>query len=117
MGSEMCIRDRVPIVPIALIGAEEAMPIFAHMRLLQKLSGLIYFPLTPSFPQFGLAAPLMYLPSKFKIRFMEPIDMAEFSPETANDPAEIQVISERIRAQIQHQLDDMIGERESVWTG
>lgn len=111
------IRAQVPIVPIALIGAEEAMPIFAHMRLLQKLSGLIYFPLTPSFPQFGLAAPLMYLPSKFKIRFMEPIDMAEIPPETADDPAEIQNISERIRTQIQHQLDDMISERESVWTG
>lgn len=111
------IRARVPIVPIALVGGEEAMPIFAHMRLLQKLSGLIYFPLTPSFPHFGLAAPLMYMPAKFKIRFMEPIDMSEYPPETASDPAEIQNISERIRAQIQHQLDDMISERESVWTG
>ena len=59
----------------------------------------------------------MYLPSKFKISFMEPIDMAEYPPEVANDPAEIQNISERIRAQIQHRLDDMIGERQSVWTG
>lgn len=111
------IRARVPIVPIALIGAEEAMPIFAHLRLLQKLSGLIYFPITPSFPHFGLAAPLMYMPAKFKIRFMEPIDMAQYPPETASDPAEIQNISEQIRGQIQHQLDDMIGERESVWMG
>ncbi len=111
------IRARVPIVPVALIGAEEAMPIFAHLKLLQKLSGLIYFPLTPSFPHFGLAAPLMYLPSKFKIRFMEPIDMAEYPVETIDDPAEIQVISERIRARIQHQLDDMLATRESVWTG
>ncbi|MDQ2622754.1 MAG: acyltransferase family protein, partial [Actinomycetota bacterium] len=53
------IRARVPIVPIALIGGEDAMPIFAHLKVLQKLSGLIYFPVTPSFPHFGLAAPLM----------------------------------------------------------
>jgi 1-acyl-sn-glycerol-3-phosphate acyltransferase len=111
------IRARVPIVPIALVGGEEAMPIFAHMRLLQKLSGLIYFPITPSFPQFGLAAPFMYMPSKFKIRFMEPIDMAEYPPETVDDPAEIQNISEDIRARIQLQLDDMVGQRKSVWTG
>ncbi len=111
------IRARVPIVPIALVGGEEAMPIFAHMRLLQKLSGLIYFPLTPSFPHFGLAAPLMYMPAKFKIRFMEPIDMAQYPPETASDPAEIQNISEQIRGQIQHQLDDMLDARESVWMG
>ena len=111
------IRARVPIVPIALIGAEEAMPIFAHLKTLQKLSGLIYFPVTPSFPHFGLAAPLMYLPSKFKIRFMEPIDMSEYPVETASDPAAIQNISEKIRGQIQHELDDMISERKSVWMG
>ena len=111
------IRARVPIVPVALVGAEEAMPIFAHLKLLHKLSGLIYFPLTPSFPHFGLAAPLMYMPSKFKIRFMEPIDMSEYPVETIDDPAEIQEISERIRARIQHQLDEMLDARESVWTG
>ncbi|HRV60760.1 MAG: acyltransferase family protein [Solirubrobacterales bacterium] len=111
------IRARVPIVPTAVIGAEESAPIFAHFKLLQKLSGLIYFPLTPSFPHFGLIAPLMYLPSKFKIRFMEPVDMAEYPVETIDDPAEIQVISERLRARIQHQLDDMLAARESVWTG
>ncbi|MGA7435481.1 MAG: lysophospholipid acyltransferase family protein [Solirubrobacterales bacterium] len=111
------IRAQVPIVPIAVVGAEEAMPIFAHMKTLQKLSGLIYFPLTPSFPHFGLAAPLLYMPAKFKIRFMEPIDMSRYPVETASDPAEIQNISETIRAQIQHQLDDMVGERKSVWMG
>jgi len=111
------IRARVPIVPVALIGAEEAMPIFAHFKLLQKLSGLIYFPLTPSFPHLGLIAPLLYMPSKFRIRFMEPIDMSEYPLETIDDPAEIQLISERIRARIQHQLEEMIEARESVWTG
>lgn len=111
------IRAQVPIVPIALIGGEEAMPIFAHLRKLQKLSGLIYFPITPSFPHFGLAAPLMYMPSKFKIRFMEPVDMSRYSPETASDPAEIQNISENIRRKIQLELDDMVSDRRSVWTG
>jgi 1-acyl-sn-glycerol-3-phosphate acyltransferase len=111
------IRAQVPIVPVALIGAEEAMPIFAHFKLLQKLTGLIYFPLTPSFPHFGLAAPLLYMPSKFKIRFMEPIDMAEYPVETIDDPAEIQDISEAIRGRIQRQLDEMLAARQSVWTG
>lgn len=111
------IRAQVPIVPIALVGGEEAMPIFAHLRLLQKLSGLIYFPITPTFPLFGLAAGLMYMPAKFRIRFLEPIDMSEYSPETASDPAEVQEISERIRTAIQIELDRMVGERRSVWTG
>jgi 1-acyl-sn-glycerol-3-phosphate acyltransferase len=111
------IRARVPIVPVALVGAEEAMPIFAHVPLMQKLTGLIYFPVTPSFPHFGLAAPLMYMPAKFKIHFMKPIDMAEYPVETASDPARIQVIAERIRREIQIELEEMLQDRKSVWMG
>ena len=51
------------------------MPIFAHVPLLQRLTGLIYFPINHAFPHFGLAAGLMYLPAKFKIRFLEPIHL------------------------------------------
>jgi 1-acyl-sn-glycerol-3-phosphate acyltransferase len=111
------IRARVPVVPIALVGGEEAMPIFAHLRLLQKLSGLIYFPVTPTFPLFGLAAGMLYMPAKFRIRFLEPIDMSQYPPETASDPAAIQEISEKIRAGIQIELDQMISRRKSVWMG
>ncbi|MFN8161006.1 MAG: lysophospholipid acyltransferase family protein [Solirubrobacterales bacterium] len=111
------IRARVPIVPIALVGGEEAMPIFAHLRTLQRLTGLIYFPLTPSFPQFGLAAGLMYLPARFKIRFGEPLEMSAYPPETAEDPAEVQAISEGIRTRIQLELDAMVASRRSVWFG
>jgi 1-acyl-sn-glycerol-3-phosphate acyltransferase len=111
------IRARVPVVPIAVVGGEEAMPIFAHMRLLQRISGLIYFPLNHAFPHFGLAAGLMYMPAKFKIRFMEPIDMAEHPPEVADDPGAIQAIAEEIRTRIQHELEGMLGERRSVWFG
>lgn len=111
------IRARVPIVPVALIGAEEAMPIFAHLRLMERLTGLIYFPVTPVFPHFGLAAPLMYMPAKFRIHFMKPIDMTEYPVETASDPAEIQVISERVRRTIQIELEEMLQNRKSIWTG
>ncbi len=50
------MRAGVPIVPTAVIGAEEAMPIFAHVPLLQRLTGLIYFPINHAFPHFGAAA-------------------------------------------------------------
>src|SRR5918996_5879239 len=79
------IRARVPIVPIAVVGAEEAMPIFAHLRPLQRVSGLVYFPLNHAFPHFGLAAGLMSLPAKFRIRFTEPVDLSAYGPEDADD--------------------------------
>ncbi len=93
------------------------MPIFAHLRQMQRISGLIYFPLNHAFPHFGLAAGLMYMPAKFKIRFLEPVDVSEYPPETADDPAEIQSIAEGIRTRIQLELDEMLGARRSVWFG
>src|ERR671939_163280 len=66
------MRARAPIVPVAVVGAEEAAPSFAQIRPLQKLTGLIYFPITPTFPHFGLLGMLGYLPTRFRIRFPEP---------------------------------------------
>jgi 1-acyl-sn-glycerol-3-phosphate acyltransferase len=111
------MRAGVPIVPIAVVGAEEAMPIFAHVPLLQRLTGLIYFPVNHAFPHFGLAAGFMYLPAKFKIRFLEPVDVSGYAPEDAEDVALVQSLSERIRAHIQGQLDDLVSTRNSVWFG
>jgi len=111
------MRAGVPIVPTAVLGAEEAMPIFAHVPLLQRLTGLIYFPINHAFPHFGLAAGLMYLPAKFKIRFLEPIDMSPYGPDDADDIALVGRVSERIRLRIQEELDDLLLARESVWFG
>ena len=111
------MRAGVPIVPVAVVGAEEAMPIFAHVPLLQRLTGLIYFPVNHAFPHFGLAAGLMYLPAKFKIRFLEPVDLSRYAPEDAEDVALVQSISERIRGTIQREVDDLVASRESVWFG
>jgi 1-acyl-sn-glycerol-3-phosphate acyltransferase len=111
------MRAGVPIVPIAVLGAEEAMPIFAHVPALQRLTGLIYFPINHAFPHFGLAAAAMYLPAKFRIRFLEPIDMSMYSPEDADDIALVGRLSERIRLRIQEELDDLLLARKSVWFG
>jgi 1-acyl-sn-glycerol-3-phosphate acyltransferase len=111
------MRAGVPIVPVAVLGAEEAMPIFAHVSALQRLTGLIYFPVNHAFPQFGLAAALMYMPAKFKIRFMEPVDLSRYGAEDAEDMALVQAIGEQVRGRIQLELDDMRASRRSVWFG
>jgi 1-acyl-sn-glycerol-3-phosphate acyltransferase len=111
------LRAQVPIVPVAVVGAEEAMPIFAHVRLLEKLSGLIYFPINHAFPHFGLAAGLLYLPAKFKLRFLEPISLDRYSPEDAEDLELVQSLAESIRGRIQRELDRLVASRTSVWFG
>jgi 1-acyl-sn-glycerol-3-phosphate acyltransferase len=111
------MRAGAPIVPVAVVGAEEAMPIFAHVPLLQRLTGLIYFPVNHAFPHFGLAAALMYLPAKFKIRFLEPVDLSGYRPDDADDMALIQEISEGIRGRIQEEVEAMTAARRSIWFG
>jgi 1-acyl-sn-glycerol-3-phosphate acyltransferase len=111
------IKAQVPIVPIAVVGAEEAQPIFAHVGALQKLTRLIYFPITPTFPWLGPLALAAYLPAKFKIRFLEPVRTDELSVGAVDDTGLVQEIAEEIRARIQEELIDMLGERKSVWFG
>jgi len=111
------LRAGVPVVPIALVGGEEAMPIFAHLRSMQRLTGLIYAPLNHAFPHFGPLAALMYMPAKFRIRFLEPLDLPALPEETVDDSAAVQGIAEEVRARIQGALDSMLAERRSVWLG
>jgi 1-acyl-sn-glycerol-3-phosphate acyltransferase len=111
------LRAGVPIVPIAVVGAEEAMPIFAHVPALQRLTGLIYFPINHAFPQFGLAASLMYLPAKFKIHFLEPVSLDGYGPEDAEDLELVQTLAEEIRSRIQIEVDRLVASRRSVWFG
>jgi hypothetical protein len=61
---------------------------------------------------------LVYLPAKFKVRFLEPIDTVELGgPEAAEDKALVQTLSQEIRAQIQEGLHEMLANRKSVWFG
>jgi 1-acyl-sn-glycerol-3-phosphate acyltransferase len=114
---EAAMRAGAPIVPVAVVGAEEAQPIFAHITALQKLTGLIYFPITPTFPHFGLFGALGYLPAKFKIRFLEPVPTTGLGDAPWEDQALVQTIAHDIRATIQDELLDMLGKRRSVWFG
>ncbi|HEX4760726.1 MAG TPA: lysophospholipid acyltransferase family protein [Thermoleophilaceae bacterium] len=112
---EAAMQARAPIVPVCVVGAEEAAPIFAHLSPLQRLTGLIYAPLTPTFPHFGLLGMLGYLPAKFRIRFLEPIHFDESGLD--EDKSLVQTVSHDIRARIQENLFDMVEKRNSVWFG
>src|SRR5215217_806857 len=112
---EAAMRARTPIVPVCVVGAEEAAPVFAQLGLLKRLTGLLYFPITPTFPHFGLLGMLGYLPAKFKIRFLEPIRFDDQSMH--EDKALVQTVAHDIRARIQENLWDMLAQRKSVWFG
>ena len=112
---EAAMRARAPIVPVCVVGAEEAQPIFAQLGLVKRLTGLIYFPLTPTFPHLGPLGMLGYLPAKFKLRFLEPIRFDEEAMH--DDKALVQTTAHEVRARIQENLFDMVSKRKSIWFG
>jgi 1-acyl-sn-glycerol-3-phosphate acyltransferase len=114
---ESAMRAKTPIVPVAVVGAEEAMPVFAQVNLLRKLTGLIYFPITPTFPLLGLLGGVGYLPAKFFIRFLEPIPTDQWGDEPWEDTGLVQTVAEEVRGRIQEELYEMLAERKSVWLG
>ena len=112
---EAAMRARAPIVPVAVVGAEEAAPIFAHVPALQRLTGLIYFPITPTFPHFGLLGMLGFLPAKFHIRFLPPVPTDDMGEEPWQDKALVQTVADEVRDTIQEHVLDMVARRTSVW--
>jgi hypothetical protein len=69
----VALRNRTPIVPAAIVGAEETFPMLGNIKPLARLMGLPYFPVTPTFPWLGPLGAVP-LPSKWMMRFGEPID-------------------------------------------
>jgi 1-acyl-sn-glycerol-3-phosphate acyltransferase len=114
---EAAMRAGTPIVPVAVVGAEESMPVFAQLRPLQRLTQLIYFPITPTFPHLGVLGGMAYLPAKFRIRFLDPIPTDQWGEEPWNDRALVQEVAEEVRGRIQEELYSMLAKRRSVWFG
>ncbi|MHB8513420.1 MAG: lysophospholipid acyltransferase family protein [Actinomycetota bacterium] len=100
---EVALRAAVPIVPVAIVGAEEIHPILANVKPLARLFGLPYFPVTPTFPHLGPLGAIP-LPSKWVIEYGEPIDTAQFGAESANDPMFVFNLTDQVREVIQQTL-------------
>jgi 1-acyl-sn-glycerol-3-phosphate acyltransferase len=104
---ETALRARVPLIPCAIVGAEEIYPKIADLRPLARLLGLPYFPITPTFPLFGPAG-LVPLPSKWMIQFGEPMSLEEYGPDAAEDPMTVFNITDHVRENVQQMLYDTL---------
>ncbi len=112
----LCLRTGTPIVPCAIVGAEEANPTVYRLESLAKLVGLPYLPVTPTFPALGPLG-LLPAPTKWKIRFGEPIRLTTYGPEAAEDDLLVTRLAEGVRTVIQEMLSGMLASRRSIWLG
>ncbi|MDL4777691.1 MULTISPECIES: lysophospholipid acyltransferase family protein [Thermomonosporaceae] len=105
--AQTALRAGVPIIPAAIVGAEEIYPKIADFRPLARLLGLPYFPITPTFPLLGVAG-LLPLPSKWMIQFGEPMSLAEYDADAADDPMTVFNITDHVRENVQQMLYDTL---------
>ena len=109
------LAAQVPLVPVAVVGAEEAHPVLFKIESLARAVGLPFVPVTPTFPAFGPLG-LVPLPSKWSIVFGEPIAVEEFGAEAADDETLVWRLTEDLRERIQTMLDAAVRRRRSVWS-
>ena len=114
---EIAMRAGVPVVPIAFVGAEEAMPILYKSNRLARLTGIPYVPLTANMLAFGPAGLFTYFPAKFRIRVLPPVTFDVEPGQERYSRSRVMEESERIRAMVQDALFDMLRTRRSVWQG
>ena len=112
----LALRTSAPIVPCAVVGAEEIHPVLAKADWVGRPFGLPYFPITPSFPHLGPLG-VVPLPTKWSIDFADPIPTAEYGPAGAEDPILVNRLSEQVRSVIQRMIDGRLARRRSIWFG
>ena len=114
---ETAMRAGVPIVPIAVVGAEESMPILARSGTLARVLGLPYLPFTANMALLGPLGLFGYFPAKFKLAVLEPVRFDLPAGRERYPRSRVMEESEAIRTRIQDALYDMLSRRRSVWFG
>ena len=103
------IRTGAPIIPVAIVGAEETYPMLADIAPLARLFGLPYFPVTPMFPWLGPLG-MVPLPSKWLIEFCPPIPTTQLA-DHADDPLVVFNLADQVRETIQQALHRLLERR------
>jgi 1-acyl-sn-glycerol-3-phosphate acyltransferase len=101
---QAALQTRSPLIPVAIVGAEEIHPMLANSKPVAKMFGLPYFPITPTFPWLGPIG-MIPLPTHWSITFCPPIMLDDYGPEDANNPLTVLNLTEQVRDTIQQTLD------------
>jgi 1-acyl-sn-glycerol-3-phosphate acyltransferase len=114
---EIAMRAGVPVVPIAVVGSEEAMPVVFRLPSVARALGVPYAPITANLLTMGPLGIVMPFPAKFKLRVLDPISFDVPADRDRYSKSRIMEESEGIRNQLQDAVYDMLRDRRSIWFG
>ncbi|PID39364.1 MAG: glycerol acyltransferase [Proteobacteria bacterium] len=107
----LALQAESPIVPVAVVGAEESIISLHNAEGLANLLGTPYFPVPALLPLLGPLA-FLPLPTRFHVYFGEPLTFdGPFDDEDEAIEAKVAVVMERVQGLIDRGLE----ERESVF--
>lgn len=104
----LALETHSPVVPVAVIGAEEQYPNFGNAKGLARALGLPVFPLLPQ-ALLGIPFPL---PTRYRIYFGEPL---HFEGDADDDDADIEQHVRVVRDTVQSMVLRGVGERKHVF--
>ncbi len=110
----VALETGVPLVPVGIVGAEEAHPLLFKWTTPARALGLPFLPVTPTFPMLGPLGGLP-LPTKWVIRVGAPIPLEHLEPDAVADELLVSRLTEELRSKVQSLVDVALAERESVW--
>jgi 1-acyl-sn-glycerol-3-phosphate acyltransferase len=103
----LAIEMNTPIVPTAVIGAEEQAPSLANLKRVGRMFGLPAFPLTIA-PFAGIVP----LPTRYRLYFGEPM---RFTGDANDEDEVITGKVEQVKARLQTMIDEGLAAREHVF--
>jgi len=104
------MRAGAPIIPCAIVGAEEIYPMIGNSSAAARLLRLPYFPVTPLFPWLGPLGAVP-LPSNWIIEFCDPVPTDGFAADQHGDPEVISGLADKVKDTIQRKLDELVEQR------
>lgn len=114
---EIAMRAGVPVIPIAVVGAEESMPVIFRLPTLARALGVPYVPVTANVLVFGPLGLLLYFPSKLKLRVLDPVTFDVPPGQERYSKSRVMEEAESIRLHLQESLYEMLRERRNVFFG
>jgi 1-acyl-sn-glycerol-3-phosphate acyltransferase len=102
----LALETNTPVVPVAVIGAEEQTPSLMNVKPLARMLGFPYLPLTPTI------VPLP-LPTRYRIYFGEPM---KFTGRADEEDAELDKKVAAVKSKLQSMIDAGLKERKHVFS-
>jgi len=111
---EMALNTQAPIIPVAIVGAEETYVTLGRSSTLARLTGFPYFPISLRFPWLGLLGVVPF-PTKWYIDFGQPIPMDDYGPDAAMNLTLVSQLTDQVRNVIQEMVNNRLEQRRAIF--